>query len=179
MKYKICKKCGKQIPRKLNINGMVRDLGRRSYCIECSPFNNNGRAKIVANKQVCLFCGKSLENRQSLFCSVTCQSEYHYNEYIERWKQGLESGLKGEYQVSDRIKKYLFRKYDNKCSKCGWGEMNPYTHRIPLDVHHKDGDYTNNDEENLDLLCPNCHSLTSNYKSLNPNGRKTRKKYKL
>lgn len=56
--------------------------------------------------------------------------------------------------------------------------MNPYTHRIPLDVHHKDGDYSNNDEKNLDLLCPNCHSLTNTYKSLNPHGRKMRKKYK-
>ena len=35
-----------------------------------------------------------------------------------------------------------------------------------------------NKEENLIVLCPNCHSLTSTYKGANYNhGRKTRKKY--
>ena len=31
---------------------------------------------------------------------------------------------------------------------------------INLEVHHKDGDRTNNSLENLQLLCPNCHSYT-------------------
>ena len=37
--------------------------------------------------------------------------------------------------------------------------------RIPLEIHHIDGDCTNNKMENLQLLCPNCHSLTSNFGS--------------
>ena len=36
-----------------------------------------------------------------------------------------------------------------------------------LQVNHIDGNYKNNREENLELLCPNCHSLTPNYRSLN------------
>ena len=32
-------------------------------------------------------------------------------------------------------------------------------------MHHIDGDCTNNKMENLQLLCPNCHSLTSNFGS--------------
>jgi predicted HNH restriction endonuclease len=35
----------------------------------------------------------------------------------------------------------------------------------------------NNNEDNLQVLCPNCHSLTSTYKNLNKLGRKQRKKY--
>ena len=34
-------------------------------------------------------------------------------------------------------------------------------------MHHIDGDYTNNKIENLQLLCPNCYSLISNFGSLN------------
>ena len=34
-------------------------------------------------------------------------------------------------------------------------------------MHHIDGDCTNNKIENLQLLCPNCHSLTSNLGILN------------
>lgn len=32
------------------------------------------------------------------------------------------------------------------------------------ELHHKDGDKTNHTKENLKFLCPNCHSITSNYK---------------
>ena len=35
-------------------------------------------------------------------------------------------------------------------------------------------------EDNLDLICPNCHSLTATYKGANKgNGRKDREKYSL
>ena len=45
--------------------------------------------------------------------------------------------------------------------------MNPTTNKIPLEIHHIDGDYENNKLENLQVLCPNCHSLTPNFKALN------------
>jgi hypothetical protein len=35
---------------------------------------------------------------------------------------------------------------------------------IPLELHHKDGNRTNNCLENLELLCPNCHAATDNYR---------------
>jgi hypothetical protein len=35
---------------------------------------------------------------------------------------------------------------------------------IPLELHHKDGDRTNNALHNIELLCPNCHALTDNYR---------------
>lgn len=35
---------------------------------------------------------------------------------------------------------------------------------ITLEVHHIDGDNTNNELSNLQLLCPNCHSYTDNWR---------------
>ena len=88
--------------------------------------------------------------------------------------------MNGKYAISHHIRRFLREKYNNKCSKCGWGEINPHTNNVPLEIHHKDGDYTNNDENNLDLLCPNCHALTPTYKAANRgNGRKDRQKYNL
>lgn len=38
---------------------------------------------------------------------------------------------------------------------------------VCLDMHHKDGNSKNNRLSNVLLLCPNCHSLTNNYKRVN------------
>lgn len=125
----------------------------------------------------CLNCNTQILNNRK-YCSNKCQKEYQYKKYIENWKNGLENGMRGSYQISMHIKTYLFDKYNNKCSLCGWGEVNPYTKNIPLEIEHIDGDYRNNVENNLTLLCPNCHSLTSTYKGANlEHGRKSRSKY--
>ena len=39
--------------------------------------------------------------------------------------------------------------------------------KIPLEVHHLDGDRMNNELSNLQLLCPNCHALTENWRGKN------------
>ena len=76
-------------------------------------------------------------------------------------------------QVRDRVRNYLFKKYNNKCSRCGWGEVNPFTNKIPLEVEHIDGNPYNSSPDNVTLLCPNCHSLTKTYRGANRgNGRK-------
>ena len=126
---------------------------------------------------LCLNCGENISSKKK-FCNNQCQKEYQYKEYIKKWKDGEIDGIRGEYQISMYIKTYLFKKYSNKCARCDWGEKNIYTNTIPLEIEHVDGNYRNNKEENLILLCPNCHSLTSTYKGANLNhGRKSRKKY--
>ena len=126
----------------------------------------------------CLNCNAELNERHKRYCNITCQHEHEYKRYIEKWKTGEVSGIRGEYGISAHIKRYLFDKYGNKCSRCGWHEVNPYTGNIPLEIEHIDGNYRNNDESNLDLICPNCHSLTETYRNLNRgHGRKARLKY--
>jgi len=125
----------------------------------------------------CLNCGRKISQKKK-FCNNKCQKEYQYLTYIKKWKNNEVNGLRGAYQTSLYIKDYLYKKYNNKCARCGWNEINPYTGNIPLEIEHIDGNYLNNKEENLILLCPNCHSLTSTYKGANRNGRKSRKKYR-
>lgn len=138
--------------------------------------SKGGKVKQTHTKE-CIYCGKELLSSQDKYCSSECQHAYQQKEYIDRWKQGLENGLKGEYQISSYIRNYLLNKHNYKCELCGWGERNPYTNTIPLEIHYKDGNYLNNTEENLQVLCPNCHSLTETHKSHNKDGRKCRKKY--
>lgn len=127
--------------------------------------------------KICLNCGKLISNRNK-YCNIICQKEYQYKKYIQDWKDGKNNGMRGKYQISSYIRGYLMEKYNYKCAKCFWGEKNFYTDNIPLEIEHIDGNYRNNKEENLILLCPNCHSLTSTYKGANRNfGRKERRKY--
>lgn len=56
-----------------------------------------------------------------------------------------------------------------KCEKCGRTQWEGQ--RIPLCVHHIDGNHINNQIENLQILCPNCHAQTDNYCGRNKNKR--------
>ncbi len=49
-----------------------------------------------------------------------------------------------------------------RCERCGSTEW--LGEPIPLELHHRDGDRTNNSLENIELLCPNCHAQTDNYR---------------
>jgi len=123
-------------------------------------------------------CNREVSRVKCTFYSLKCQQDYKYRAYIERWKEGLESGLWVSGTVSNPIKRYLLEKYGEQCQQCGWSERHKITGRVPIQIDHIDGDFTNNMENNLRLLCPNCHSLTPTYGGLNKgNGRTYRIKY--
>ena len=55
----------------------------------------------------------------------------------------------------------LIKLRGHRCEVCGlttWLEK-----PITLHIHHLDGNRINNELENLQLLCPNCHSFTDNF----------------
>ena len=176
-----CLYCGKELKR-----------GQKKFCSSsCAAKNNNkGRkhsdetkekiaralsktGEIQKKEKFCLYCGKELKNGQSKFCSSKCFQDYQEKKNIEKWQSNPETF--SSENMPHMIKRYLMSKYNYKCQKCGWGEVNETTGKIPLEVHHINGDCTDNREENLQLLCPNCHSLTPNHGSLN----KISKRYKL
>lgn len=123
----------------------------------------------------CLTCGKEPASSLYKYCSNVCQMEYQHQKYIERWKEGKELGLQRLGVVSIHVKRYLREKYGNKCCLCGWAEVNPKTKKVPLVADHIDGNWQNNVESNLRLVCPNCDALSPTYAALNKgNGRKDR-----
>lgn len=151
-----------------------RETINPTFCSRrCSSISNNRSRGI--KKHTCINCKEEYipKSPKSKYCSHTCQNEFQHKEFIQRWLRGEESGMKGKLGISSHIRTYLFKKYENKCSKCSWGEVNPHSNLIPLEINHIDGIHTNNDEDNLELLCPNCHSLTHNYKSRNKNSTRT------
>ena len=69
-----------------------------------------------------------------------------------------------EYSQSSFVKSYVLKQKlirdgikEDKCEICGvsiWQGV-----KLPLELHHKDNDHFNNDLDNLQILCPNCHSI--------------------
>lgn len=110
-------------------------------------------------------CGKPAVSK---YCSKKCQLARQRKEYIEKWTLGLETGNQNNgLKVSNHVRAYLFEKYNSKCARCGWNQINESTGSVPLEVEHIDGNSDNSVEQNLILLCPNCHSLTPTFRNLN------------
>ena len=130
----------------------------RYFCSQsCSAiFNNTGKIKIP--RKLCVFCGK--EGTQE-YCSGKCRIKHRWQIDKERWFAG-ENNFTWSYAYKALVE---FR--GKSCELCGWAEVHLITGNIPTEFHHIDGDNTNNRRNNVQLLCPNCHSLTPNFGSLN------------
>lgn len=116
----------------------------------------------------CLNCGRDTKRAVDKYCDNKCQHEHQYKIYVTSWLAGLENGVSLKYgNISKHVRRYLIERDGEKCSVCGWREVNPYTGKIPVEVDHIDGNWQNNSQKNLRLLCPNCHSLTPTYKARN------------
>jgi DNA-binding CsgD family transcriptional regulator len=59
---------------------------------------------------------------------------------------------------------------EDRCERCGLSEWQGK--RINMHLHHINGDGVDNRLENLELLCPNCHSQTDTYGGRNGHRRR-------
>lgn len=156
---------------------IVSKSDKQKYCSQNCWYLIRRNYKLKTS--VCCFtCGKLVTQKGAFkFCSLKCQAKNNFNEYVSRWKQGLENGNRGinTKNLSKYLRHYLLEKYSEKCSSCGWNQKHSVTNVVPLEVDHIDGNSENNKEENLRLICPNCHSLTPSFRNLNKGkGRKWR-----
>lgn len=158
---------------------VISDNQKRELKNNSSGNRKANKIRRKSKKKACIICDKPRERNSVKYCSRACHNVDKYNKYIEKWKKGEIEGLIGRFkdEPSKTIKKFMRLKHSNKCTKCGWSEVNPWTKIVPLQVDHKDGNYKNNSEDNLDLLCPNCHSLTQFFGGAN-RGKGRRNRYK-
>ena len=147
-----CEECGyewKAAPNSVLYEG-------RHRCPNCKN-NENKNGKYVK----CAYCGKEIYRTKSrldksetglFYCSRECGNR-HKNE-IRR--------ANGEWNDSLNYRLKAFKAFPHKCMVCGWNE----DERI-LEVHHKDENRSNNDIDNLSILCPICHrKITLHYYEL-------------
>ncbi len=117
-------------------------------------------------KSTCICCNKKFSYMPSqskgLYCSNACQGKHTR-------AQKVESGVVGDIRT---VRRYLIENNIYECVKCGnKGEHN--NQPLSLQLDHIDGNSKNHRLNNVRWLCPNCHTQTSNWGTLNmsPEGR--------
>lgn len=144
------------------------------FCsLSCSAkFNNvgknrwEGKENQLPKSRICKSCGSefsvSRSNRHNTNCKG-CIDKRTYN------KPSLKNS-----RCDKSRKRNLIDECGHLCSICNNEEW--MDKPIPLELDHIDGDHTNNERDNLRLICPNCHAQTKTYKGRNKgNGRKWRR----
>ena len=163
-KVHICKNCNNEF------NNLITK--KRIFCSHKCSLEYNNKSKNEKQTNYCLNCGKDVLGK---FCNNTCKSKYDEKIIFEKINNNTFFHNNPETE-SNWKKKYLIERYGAKCMNCGWDKKHSVTNKVPIQLNHIDGNSENNNLDNLELLCPNCHSLTVNFGSLNKgNGRQKRR----
>jgi len=140
---------------------------------KCAAIFNNGKRNTLKRVVFCLNCNSEILSPVKKFCNLKCQGEYRTKVSLKKWLSGEISNTTIPRKnncyptIKSFSRKYILEIRNNRCELCGWNTVNVFTNRIPLELHHLDGNSSNNVLENLQVLCPNCHALTKTSKGGN------------
>ena len=138
-----------------NSNSKCAVCGKPIYRRPCEIKRNKGRVfcsatcyGIACRKEIpCVVCSKPILSRfNKKTCSRSCANKHRVG---IRYKI---NSPRDKVKNQRSLKLRLLSLRGKFCEKCG------YTKVEILQVHHKDRNKENNELENLELICPNCHA---------------------
>lgn len=134
--------------------------GNAKFCsLKCSS-THRGRLQTenLALNCECTFCHKQFH--RSAFKLTTSKSGLQFCSRICKDKaQRIESGFTqiqpDHYGTSNFVyREVAFRHHPHKCNRCDY-----HQYIDVLIVHHKNRNRSDNNYENLEILCPTCHEV--------------------
>ena len=126
------------------------------------------------------FCSRSCANSRvfsdeaKLKKSIALKGKPTYRSHYDKEAQAAKSRQKWleKYNAMpfdelgpENKRRRVFEEQKFCCNMCGISEW--FSKPITLELEHKDGNNTNNTRENLEGLCPNCHSTTDTWRGRN------------
>lgn len=140
----------------------------RKYCDICWNINKSTiQAVNTKPKNKCLNCQKLTKESSRNYCSKQCSIEHIFLQRVENVELSGVIYSDTKFNTSASFaKRYLRYKYGDKCSICN--QSNLWNNKaLVLILDHIDGTPNNWNISNLRLICPNCDSQTSTFKSKN------------
>lgn len=136
--------------------------------LDMSKFNTTKISTSNTTKiKTCIICGRPIcYSNESGYCQQ-CYIDKNREEKIRIWKETGDTGCATVgANLRNCIRDYIYQKQDNRCAICGiitsWNNK-----ELKFILDHIDGDASNNQEQNLRLICPNCDSQLDTFKSKN------------
>jgi hypothetical protein len=155
-----CKKCGKEFEP---VKGLI------NYCsLECR--NSRTWSEEDRTKK-----STSAKSSEKVRITNTNRPEEFWKKIANTRKENHKKQiLKSEYcDLSfESLRFRILYEQENKCNSCGLDKW--LGENIILELEHKDGNNKNNDRHNLEMICPNCHSLTQTWRGRNKRERRHR-----
>jgi len=153
---KKCKKCGKDFEP---IKGLI------NYCsLEC----RNSRSWSEDDKKKKSISAKNSDKVKK--ANSNRPDDFWVKITETRRKNHKKKILEAEFEnlSFNSLRFRILYEQDNKCNRCGLNEW--LGQELVLELEHKDGNNKNNDRSNLEMICPNCHSLTQTWRGRNKKG---------
>lgn len=111
---------------------------------------------------------KRIINEYNLDTSKFEENRKFYKQQMAKKSFDLEYNIESKLHKNTKVQSHKLRNKlielgykENKCELCGISEW--MGKPVKLQLHHIDGDHDNNELSNLQILCPNCHSMTDNF----------------
>ena len=161
----VCQKCCEHFPNVLTIEGRKRNLQRRSFCLQCSPFGQHNtkdltRQTTVLQRPECFTCPG---------CKQTLQPPDFYwrRDGTARNTYCKVCANKQTVERQQRLKKQAVNYKGGRCLRCGYDryigslEFHHFDNKSKeLDISHSRHTSFEKLKPELDkciLLCANCH----------------------
>jgi len=155
-----CKHCNSHFPNRKVIDGKDRNISRRKFCLECSPFgSHNTRPFIDLKLDIIPKCSKCGVNGKEHFYERASGSGSFYSYCKKCYNQ--QSTFR---QIEN--KKFAVEYKGGKCQQCGYNKCLSSLEFHHLNPHEKDSSirFTSCSREKLleeiskcILVCANCH----------------------